>query len=172
MLGWTEEEIWNAQSRIGWFTAEFQKRFLPNKSEVPRCESTGECVCVCVCVCVCGRIYLLRPSLFWDVTRRRSVAAYRRFGRPNGTNFKRLPSHIDLLFFIPFPYSTNLLFLFTLLHSLILCLLYPPVYLHSSFPPACSFFFYAAFSSFLCLILFFFTYLVVNPLPTLTYRHV
>ena len=105
--------------------------------------------------CVCGRIYLLRPSFFWDVTRRRSVAAYRRFGQPKDTNFKGLPSRIDILFFLLFRYSTNLFFLFPLLHSLILRLLYPPVYLHSSsVPPACSFFFYAAFSSFLCLILY------------------
>jgi hypothetical protein len=119
---------------------------------------------------VCGRIYLLRPSLVWNVTWRRSVAAYRRFGQPTGTNFKGLPSRIDLLFFILFPYSSNFFFLFPLLHFLILCLLYPPLYLHSSsVPPACAFLFYA---SFLFLILFFFTNLFVNSLPNLTYWRV
>ena len=92
----------------------------------------------------------MRLSLFWDVTRRRSVAAYRRFGQHNDTNFKGLPSRIDLLFFLLFPYPTIFFFMFPLLHSLVLCLLYTPPYLHSSsVSPACS------FSSFLFLIPFF-----------------
>jgi hypothetical protein len=119
---------------------------------------------------VYGRIYLLRPSFFWDVTWRRSVAAYRRFGQPIGTNFKGLPSHIDLLFFIMSAYSSKFFFLFSLLHFLVLCLLYPPLYLHSSFvPPAVAFLFYA---SFLFLVLSFFTNLFVISLPNLTHPHV
>lgn len=86
---------------------------------------------------VCGRIYLLRPSLFWVDTRRRSVAAYRRFGQPNGTSFQgpaishwalilsslslfnKFFSFCSRFFTLSFYVSCILLFIFVLLLSLL-----------------------------------------------------